>query len=51
MTAVARDPSLTVKVTQPERHFPEAILPPSREGFLAPGPGSWTVPSSRRRRK
>ena len=51
MTAVASDPSLTVKVTQPDRHFPGSILPPSSAGFLAPGPGSCIVPSSRRRRK
>ena len=51
MTAVASVPSLTVKVTQPDRHLPGSIRPPSSEGFLVPGPGACTVPSSRRRRK
>ncbi len=50
-TAAGRPPSGTVNVTHPERQRPAGTGPPMSSGFLAPGPGSWTVLSSSWRRK
>ena len=49
--AVAKALSGTLKVTQPERHFPAGTVPPSSSGFLAPAPRSCIVPSSSMSRK